>query len=277
MDLQHELLNELLCKELKVASIEISGKVTKLRELNNILNKLLLNYPITQKEVSNLCEIQINCLKLFLLKKRFIDSSDFGLTENSLHHIQMSQKPRRIEESIKYVFKKGIRFLQDAFRVKVYPGTNKLMKHKYRSLSPLKRFEYAFYGYYFGEKANELNESIERFFLPRHSKEGGDEKDKLIFKTISQNYINYVKQSETFVGDLRVYLQKAMMKEVKWSIIDKIKRMCLDWEAKLSEKGSNHFILWVQNNFQNNAKCKLAWSCQEVEKAIQIVLGILNN
>jgi hypothetical protein len=277
MDLKHEPLNELVYKEFNLNSIEISNKVNKLRELNNIFNKLLLNHFISQKELDKLDQTQNSCLGLFLLKKKFIDSSEIKVTQNTLNHIQKNQKPKRIEESIKYVFKKGIRFLQDVFRIKVYPGTNKFLKHKYRGLSPLKRFEYAFYGYYFGEIATNLNEPIERFFLPRHSKEGGDEKEKLILKTISQNYINYVKKSGRFVNDLKIYLEKAMVKEVRWNIIDKVRRMCMDWEAKLLEKGSTEFILWVKNNFENNTKCKLVWSSQEVDKAIHLVLDILNN
>ena len=257
--------------------IEPSPKVKKLKQLNSLVNKLLLDLPITQRDLLELSETESSCLRLFVLKKKMTESNDFELTQEFLNRVRRQCKSKRIEENVKFIFKKGIRFLQTVFRTQVYPGTPRLMKPQYRRLCPLRRFEYAFYGYYFGDVASEMGQPIERFFLPRQSKEFSDDKEHLLFKTISQNYINYVRRSESFVRDLATYLRHEMINEVRLGIVKKVKRMCVDWETKLTEKGEAELITWVQNNFQNNSKCKVAWSVQEAQTAIQVVLATLEN
>lgn len=204
-----------------------------------------------------------------------METPEFEVSVDLLNHLRRNPKSKRLEENIKFVFKKSIRFLQEIFRIKIYPGTTRFLKKKFRTLCPLKRFEYAFYGYYFGHAASRLNLPIENFFLPRHSKEYVGQKGKMIPKTVSLNFINLVKKSDLFVRDLEFYLSHGMIKEIRWNIVDKTKRMCMDWEAKLLEKNSKDLILWVKNYFENNAKCKLPWSSEEVRISIQSVMDIL--
>jgi hypothetical protein len=266
-----KITNELF--PLKSSRLLVKCKI--LENLNKILNSLLLNEPISESIIFSLSNVEDECLKLFLLRKKMIQNKDEPITQAVFNQIYQNPKSKRIEENLKFIFKKLVRFLQEVFKRKVYPYVQEDLLPEYAQMKEPMRFEYAFYGYYFGKVALQINHRIEKFFHPRNKRNSLDQNNKFISKTISKLYVKYVSMSPLFVRDLSMYLRHGLLLEIRHTIINKVNRMCLNWESKLAKNGSDWLLHWIQNNFQNNTKCKQAWSLQEVSLAKDQILALV--
>lgn len=257
-------------------SPRLKVRTEQLNSLNKILIQLLLNREISEPIISQLSTLEHSCLQLFLFRKKMLPSKHSPLTPAAFRQIQAHPKPKRIEENLKFIFKKLIRFLQEVFRKLVFPKIVGDLGEQYARLDEHIRFEYAFYGYYFGSVAAQVNHRIEKFFHPRNKRNSLASGNRFISKTISKLYVKYISMSRLFVRDLTLYMRHGLLLEIRHSIINKINRMCLNWENKLVHSGPEWLLNWIENNFENNSKCKQAWSVQEVSLASSQILGLVD-
>jgi hypothetical protein len=261
------------CDELE--TLPIPSKIQKFRNLNKILNKLLLKKSITQSSINALSKIEIKCLQIFLFKKRMTPCIDTVISAELFKKIYSSPKSKRVEEILKFIFKKLMQFLKNDFKDHVYPFVNQHLIPEYKDLEEKKKIEYSFFGFYFGEIADEFKKKIECFFLPGYVKNCIEKNKKFILKSVSQLYVNILKLSSEFVHNSKTYLTKILKKEMRKNIISKTEKICLKWEEMIEEMGSTNFVNWLETKYVKNPKCKQPWSIQQVELAIDFVMKLL--
>ena len=162
--------------------------------------------------------------------------------------------------------------MQDAFYQTAYHSVKDNLKPQYSSLPSKKKFEYAFYGYYFGEVAYKYNLKIESFFgpcIPVYP-------DNIFHKEVSIEYLDYFKKSPLFIDHLKLFLEKYLLREVREEIYEKVSLTCVTWQKKINESGPDMLVELIDHNFKNNSNCKLIWTVQEVKLAIDQIIIWLN-
>lgn len=257
--------------------LENSFKFNRFNNLKEILIKLLNQDKIDEHELAELSLLEKKLLILFIKKKKFSNHKYANLTQEYFNHIQENPKGKRIEENMKFIFKKVIRFLKIFFQDKIYFEFLPNIQSEFSNLTPEKKIDYSFYSYYFYDVAKEIRQPLEKFFHPRLSKAEDQEKQKFIPKTISRLYINFIKMSSLFVNDMNIYLQKFFEYEIKKNIKNKIEKMCFDWEVKSNKMNDDVFYKEVETYFTLNKKCKLAWSLFEGKFAQNQILKLVKN
>ena len=241
-------------------------KLKHLKGLFSVLVKLLSNHEIVKIDLE-ISSIEMDLLMIFIKKKKFQDSKDVNeLSLEFLNKIREIKCFKRTEEYFKYIFKKCFRFMANRFRNSKFRKVEKKLKMKFRS-SRFK-FDYAFYGYYFGEVAEKLNLPIEKFFHFR----GNDKSTAINTKTVSKLYLDYLKMNRKFLEGFKTYILGQMLNETYYLIISKTKNLLKNWENSIQEMGSLRAVQNIKENLQSNVKSKLPWSIMDVEYACKMTL-----
>lgn len=262
--------------QLNSFDIEISkNRISLFKKLKSIILKILLRKPIGKDDLRTLSNLELSLLKQFLIKKFSLDAS-IGLTSTLLNSLSNHLRIKRFEENIKFVFLKGIRFLQKVFNCNLYPFLRDFLHKDFFHFQEHKKIEYAFYGYYFGHLMAQTQQPIESFFRPRYFiPKNRKNQLSLIPKTISKMYINLVKLSQFFTQDLLFYLQNYYETEIKSMILLKTVQMVSEWEEVYFAKGETGITGFMSEKFGTSSRSKLVWSLDEARNASQELVKIL--
>ena len=167
-----------------------------------------------------------------------------------------SNRSKRLEEQIKMVYKRCIKYLKRNF------------KRKIRSISYKKYLDLAFYGHYFDEVSKDEGLPIERFFTP-----GSKSQFFKVKANFTYDFLEHTKKSKAFVEDLDDYLEKNFEAQFLKDNRLKIKKLCSDWKMRLEESRADPVVL--AESLRGNMKIKLPWTLGETRNAMQNFRAIL--
>ena len=271
-----ELLENSLDKEIQKIKKIYEKKTPMLlpsamiKTLQGTLLKFLFNQPILKEDIQSLNLTEKTLLRLFLIKKKVFKESDPAELILNPKQIFQRRSTKRVEENLKLVFKKGIRFLKNNFKKFFGNSLNKYLKSEFQNYCNLN--DYAFYGFYFNNSAERLNFRIEKFFEPgilNRKYKNTSKNLKLTPKTISKVYINCIKMSELFIRHLKIYTNYIIIPEMVISIKSKTNLMILTWKNLITTIGNEQAIKTVNTTFKSSERCKLAWSVKDIKIAIE--------
>ena len=168
---------------------------------------------------------------------------------------------KRLEEQIKMVYKRCIKYLKRAY------------KRKMRSISYKKYLDLAFYNYYFGEIAKKENISIEKFFTP-----GSKSQFFKIKANFTYDFLEHTKKSPAFVEDITDYLERHFETQFVRDNHVKIKKLCNDWRLRLEqvEHVNLENMRQIAEELKSNMKIKLPWTMGEMRNSVQNFRSIIN-
>jgi len=275
LDLSSENVNEYF-KNLEVIDSQISkNRITFFKNLKLIILKILRCNQIQEDDIHVLTKLEKSLLIIFLKKKYSLKSLDI-LTPEALNSIHNHSKFKRFEENIKFVFLKGIRFLEKIFHRKLYSSIRHHLPSQYQHLDEHQKIEYAFYGYYFGHLLEEVNLPIESFFRPRYFIPKNQKNNQRLFpKTVSKVYINLVKLSSVFKNDFLFYLKNYYQGEMKSMILNRTIQMISEWEMNYFEGGEDKLMKYMSSKLGRKSKSKMIWSIAEIKIASDELIEIL--
>ena len=255
--------------------LEEPSKNKCLGELANVLVKILLDCRVSLAELSRLSANE-NLLLLMVIKKKKLNGWQRPqISLEFVNRLNRGSVPRKPEENMKYVMKKAFRFLQRFFRYNFFQELICQLKKEFRVKDKIFEFEYAFFGFYFGEVAVRANQAIEKFFTPRNSSRKRFERANLVSKTMSRLYLSYLRMSEPFVRDLLYYFEHCLLPETRVKVREKVHKMCADWRRVVQKDGWSTLLEKVKFNFEHNPRTKVLWSLREVQLAREQVQAFL--
>ena len=269
-------LTSFVTKHISAGCINYPKKLKQFLSLTKCILFFLFKEKMPQKVLDEMSPLERKLMMLFIRKKKVYNFPNAEITCEYFEQVRAHKQCKRIEENLKFVFKKAAHFMQSVFRQCLYPRISGLLNPRMQRKAAADRVEYAFYGYYFGDIAPKINQKIEKFFHPRSSENERRRFGKLIPKTVSRLYINYLKMSPKYTKDMKSFLTECLVLEVRSGIFNKVSRMCITWQNYLSKFGEEKLLEMVTDNFENNSKCKIAWSIQEVEGAIVQINQLLD-
>lgn len=144
----------------------------------------------------------------------------------SLYGMRTSKRP---EESYKFVFKYGFKYLKENLKAQ------EVQISKLGSID----FNTYFYDYYFGKTSKDLNIEVNQFFLPLIPDSYCNRNQKVIAQTINVSYITLVCQSSRFMKDFPNYMNVVFIKDYRALINRKVDDLCDKWEQMHLEVGGD--------------------------------------
>lgn len=258
--------------------LDQSGNLKKkncLENLANVLVKVLLDRRVSLVELSRLSENENLLLLMFIKKKKLNGWQRPQISLEFVNRLNRKSTPRKTEENIKYVMKKAFRFLQRFFRRSFFRELAPQLKKQFKSKNKTFQFEYAFFGFYFGDVAIRANQEIEKFFTPRTSTRKSFKRANLISKTMSRLYLSYLRLSEVFTRDLFYYFEHCLLPETEVKVQEKVANMCREWCREIEINGWTGLLEKVKFNFERNPRTKVLWSLREVQMARDQVRAFL--
>lgn len=245
---------------------QVGLKLRQLRRLSLLLVKFLMDDRIWPEELASLSKLETSILLLFVNKKKLPGKRISRLSATILEDLGKHWIPKRFEENLRFVVNKAFKFLTKSFNDHLFYSLEQWMRPEYRSASWNSRFDYAFYGFYFQKVSACIRKPLEIFFHPKSRKNVIDNAE-MVPKTISQYYLNLVCTSDVFKRDLKGYLDNRILVEARQNIISKVESMCKKWETRVATHGPANLIQEIEDQYQRNPKCKVAWGVQEVASA----------
>lgn len=242
------------------------SQLVLLKRLFTVMVKLLSNQEISPRDME-LTAVEKQLLLIFIKKKKFEGHESIGeVSREYLNRARQVRCFKRTEEHFKYVFKKCFRFMANKFRARRFATVKRQLKAQFRD-SKFK-FDYVFYGYYFGKIACELNLPIEKFFhfriKPRSS--------AISTKTVSKLYLGYLKMNPHFLEGFKRYIKCQMLNETYFLILSKTRNLLRNWESTLNSNGLLGGVNSIRENLTYNVKSKLPWSIKDVEHSSELTL-----
>lgn len=235
------------------------------RKLQNLLKKLFLNKPISQKD-TNLKQHEKTLLKCILVKKKYRFDTEQPLSLENIKKLQHKRIRKKKEYGLKFAIMRTFNQLKrdflDAHRLKSESSTQKT-----RDISSRfhKSEDIYFYTHYFGEYAKRQNLPIESFFV---FKNWSHRYNANIPKSITAETIKAWKTNALFKHKVLDYLDKNFYSDFEEFNTRKIgKLMCL-WETTAKKFGLNKAMQWIMESMSKKG-CKLPWTWSEVEHAIE--------
>jgi hypothetical protein len=243
-----------------------------LSTLLTILRNIMYAEPVEQNVLNSLNEIEIEILKSFLIKKKIISDEDEMVLQHTFFNSYYKIKTeRRREENLKHVFMMAIKFLKHQFKIKF---TNFKLPSSAENKNKKDQIELAFYIHYFGSVAEEKQWPISRFYQPKVS--GSTRKlSSFRMKSINQDYVSYVKLSNSFMNDFEKYLNDefsfngkklGIWKDSQDMIEEKLISKINKWDDSIQEERNG--LKKIINSLAGNIKCKMPWSRNEINIAI---------
>lgn len=254
---------------------DLFGKPKDLPRLGYLLAKLFMAKRVSMAEAQALSPVEKRLFLMIMNKKKEASYRQSALDEQCLANANKFWAERRIEENIRFLVKKILKFLQSVFREKLLNKVEICLLPQYSRLSKGVRFDYSFFGYYFADVKSLIDRPIESFFHPRSRAHPILKANKNIPRTISQEYLGKLKASALFVRDLKAYLDRHLMAEIQSDILKKIQKMILRWQKMLGKASSTEFLEVMKRQLSENPKFKLPWSFQEVFLAVQKIFQVL--
>lgn len=237
--------------------------------LEELIVRVMFNLSINHTHLERLSESGKALFSMFLLKKRLIPREGLDLMSLPSHSFTQTQQTKRVEENLKLVFKRALRYLRAIFMKSGGQDLSRLLRSDLRIYSNW--HDYCFYGFYFQEPAMRMDMHIEKFFEPgtahRKYKRLSKHMD-LVPKTISKVFIHSVKKSRLFIEHLELFTEKVLVRECAKSIRKKARTLARDWNRLVTDSGLEKTVRILRNGFLVSERCKLAWSIQDVKLAV---------
>ena len=258
---QAELQAELQTRS-PVAIADAAAPRYSVSVLCRLISKLCCFESIDEADL-NLTAYEIAFLRMFVARKFKIELDGERLRREpraaraELVDLFRSNRNKRLEEQIKMVYKRCIKYLKRNF------------KRKIRSISYKKYLDLAFYNHYFGEVAREESMPIERFFTP-----GSKSQFFKVKANFTYDFLEHTKKSPIFVADVEEYLDKNFELQFAKDNRQKIKKLCNDWKSKLEESTADPDAL--AEELRTNMKIKLPWTIGEMRNATLNFRSILS-
>lgn len=254
-------------KQLKLTPSVFPFKTKRFTNLAIFIIKTLFGQKVTQKSFEKLSGLERQLLLLTLKKKGLLAESAVSLCYQDLSSL-CPMTGKRVEENLKFIVNRGMRFLRRGFAGIILPNPEFYPNSVGRDISSSETQQRAFYSYYFEESVALTGLSLNRFFFPVNQKDRKAINNWITPKTVSKLYFRSLLISPLFVKDFRFFLEKELLSEIKWDIVKKVSRMVKQWVDFLKTKTDKELLEWVELNFRENKKCKLAWGLDEVRIAI---------
>ena len=237
--------------------------------LEELIVRVMFNLPINHTHLGRLSATGKVLFSIFLLKKRLIPREGLDLMSLPSHSFTQTEQTKRVEENLKLVFKRALRYLRAIFMKSGGQDLSKLLRSDLRIYSNW--HDYCFFGFYFQEPAIRMDMPIEKFFEPgtAHRKYKRLSKHmNLVPKTISKVFIHSVKKSRLFIEHLEFFTEKVLIRECAKSIRKKARTLARDWNRLVADSGLVKTLRILRNGFLMSERCKLAWSIQDVKLAV---------
>lgn len=175
--------------------------------------------------------------------------------ETSLGLIMSDGSHKRPEENYKFVFKRCLDHMKEAFR-KTHTDIKK------------KDMERKFYEHYFLDISKQTGLALEHFFDPKN----GSPEAKDVPKTINGTYIKNISKSESFKKEFLAFMMGSLRQENLNSLQGKIDALITKWEKQIAEGSSlQKTIAEIKKDIEENKKAKLPWTIREIDEAIKSV------
>ena len=237
-----------------------STKVTNLSGLYNLLVKLFLTDVKILEEDLYLSQVE-HLLLMQLVRRKFrriekqLDVGKFYANDELfelIQRIKQEKSAKRIEERKKFVFKHTIKKLKKEFVNSEFYKNNSNSKE-------------VFYMYYFGDLAKSKQVSLDGFFDPLNHKQG-----EPTYKTLSNNYLSLIFESDHFRNDFNEYLQSQdFVIDYQKTVQKKLEKLLIKWDGLISTYVDPLALSKTINDyFVSNRQCKLPWTPNEINHAI---------
>lgn len=181
--------------------------------------------------------------------------------ENNIKLILNDGSHKRPEENYKFVFKRCLDYMKEAFR-KSHPEINK------------KNMERKFYEHYFLDISKETGIPLEHFFDPKNG--ACDEAN--VPKTINGTYIKNISKSDEFKKEFTAFMTGELRTENLNSLTGKIDALITKWEKQIADaKSLPDVIESIRKDIEKNKKAKLPWTIKEIDEAIKSVQWLFDS
>ena len=240
------------------------NKLNRLVPLHALLTNVFLGRSIDINEL-NIDKLSLNILvELMIRKNREMAVSRLG-REVSVDDIygwvcqfQHGASNKRVEENIKFIFKLTLKHLRNEF----FKANNLNVKAEESNA--------LFYKHYFAEEAKKRGTSIQAYVDPL--------KYVNIEKTLNIGYISNIFHCQHFKTDFEAYLTSGNIKNsYRKAVPSKLTKVLCRFEVKNKSKerlSENENIHIARMYFRYNKQCKLPWTEQEIDEAIDSMLQL---
>jgi hypothetical protein len=236
--------------------------------LKMVLVKVFLQKSISPDELQ-LNTNEIDILKVLLIKKNLIKSSNKTLTAPLLNQIMKANIFKKKEYNIKFVLIKAIKHLKKYFFEQELKKTENqnVLNNMFINNNDL-----TFYQFYFGEISKKKGIPIEKFFA---FKNHTHRYNKNIPKTITMNSLRLWKLNPRFISNIRKYLRYQFLNDFEHFNKLKICKMIQGWNKTVNKFGYESSIGSILKSLKAKGS-KLPWTLSEVTYAIRMCEEILD-
>lgn len=234
-------------------------------KLLSLMMSLFKGLDLKQEQIDSLTKEEKYILSSLVLRKFNIKINPTASNQTILQAINSQRqlsKNKRLEENYKLVFKKALKYLLRKFK-------------KYNEVKGKKNdLEQQFYKFYFEEVFKEQGIEVEMGIDPLSKTFKGQN----LFnpKTINSRYVTNIMKSELFKGHFQDFLENQFVTDYNKSRefkIQKVVEKCYECFGKKKGGGFEE----VQRYIEQNPKCKLPWSDNELISARESVKQLLAN
>ena len=249
-------------KKTQLKNVSTNKIETEPSVLNTVL-VLLDKRDLTVAHIDILTEFEMFVFRS-LVKKLYgqstVDQPDLPSLVEKINKARFKSKPKRLEEELKVVFKKTIKFLMTKIKDKMVCESQTTLKKK--------NFVLGFFNYYFEEVS--ANSTQFRSYFRIFDKEGKLDYPKLNSQlihplTVNANHLAHVILSTRFKNDVLEYVNNHFVEEYKDARYSKIKRVLIN-VYDLARKSKS--LKEIEEAIINH-QMKLPWSTQDLEHALQ--------
>lgn len=242
--------------------------MNNLKNFNIVFTKILFSDKISQELIDKLSQFEKKLLKDFIRYKSWNHKNFFKLDEKFFTNSIKYHKPPDNTKKLNFILKEIFIFLKSIFKIKIFKNIHQYLIHKYQCLNSSEKFEYAFYGYYFGGVSYKHNIKIKNFFYKEEAFKNYSE-EKI------QNYINMLKNSDKFNNNARFFLENLFINKKKEYFYNQSKELCLNWNNKIDEKNKNGFLQKIKKSNYDQLENNIFWNINECKQASKEFLHIL--
>jgi hypothetical protein len=226
--------------------------------LYEVMFNLFMNIPITKL---NLNELEQQIIKPVIQKKYKTKEGDFEYSLEYFNKIRQLQIKKKLEDSLKFTFKKAIKKLKSEFKYNFTKG---------QKLS-IKDIDRLFYEHYFRDLALKHNIPIESFY---HFATWKKRVCDLVPKSVTKVYIKRLKLNTEFIDKLTDFFKNHFIKTFSIFNSNKIHKMIIKWEKTLETLGHKKGIELITTQLLSKRN-KLPWSYYEATHAISQSLSYI--
>jgi hypothetical protein len=247
------------------AEVNISkygNRLSKLKNLFDVLNKMYNHEPILVEEYSRLSKFEEELLNSMLQRKfsRRLRPRDFELDivkkVDLINEIIHTKSHKRPEECYKFVLTRVIKHLKKDLKA------GRVLVHD---------LEGHFYQHYFAETAGLLDVPLSDFHYPLTGNKGQ-------FK-LNSKYFEKIFKSPSFLKRLIRYLNELLERDYRIEIAKKLHSLLQRWDEMIANTRSDLQTVeqTINEYLLKNKRCKLPWTINEVLESIDRFHNLLRN